>query len=206
MPASYRIRFHLIKNTTPFQCDFTMLTSASDGSFAEAFEISVNLIGSGIMSHFLDCLPTDVTLQALSVASVVANGGSTMGSATAVQPVNSAGTRTPSSGTGQTSNQDGPLVFYIPDVLPGERARVNKIFIPTVNESDAEDDLIGVSLTSAVGDFVLALQAGITVTSGAVSWVALVKISLVATIRGVISYGVRTFIASQRRRRPPHFG
>lgn len=207
MPASYRLRLHWRKNLVPFQNDLTFLTTRADGTLAEATEILVGFTGAPtIISTLMDLVPTDVTLEAIACQSVVANGGSATGSSNAVVVVNLPGTRAPASSTGQTSNQSGPICAYMPEVQTGERARVCKMFVPTVNESDAEDDKIGSSLETAMLAFFTALQVGFTVSSGAVSWVAMLKIGGVATIRGLIGFFIRTYIASQRRRRPPAFG
>jgi hypothetical protein len=202
MPASYRVRFHWRKAQTPFQNDVTFLTTQADGSFGEAVDIVAAIAGGSILTTILDCIPTDVTLEAVACSSVVMNGGSATPSSSAINVVNVAGTRTPSMGTGQTSNQNGPIISYQPTTLAGERARVCKIFLPTVNESDAEDDTVSPAMIGVMDAFAAALVAGFSVSSGAVAWVAALRISGVATVRAIAGYVSRTYVASQRRRRP----
>lgn len=203
MPASYRLRLHWRKQQVPFQNDIYLLTSSSDGTLGEAIDIVGALLGSALETLLLDLVPTDVTLEAYACSSVVMNGGSATPSASAVSVTNASGSRAPAMGTGQTSNQNGPILTYFPTTLTGERARACKVFIPTLNESDGEDDVIGGSLAGAIDAFALALQAGITLSGGTANWAAGIKIAGVATIRAIAGWVTRTYVASQRRRRPP---
>lgn len=214
MPASYHVAVHTTKGGVPFQNDFYFFTSSADASYLEAIDIGNQFIASTIYTDLLACMPSDVTAQGVTVRSVIADGGSASATATAVFPDASPGGRAPAMGTGQTSNQSGPMISYVPSLEPGERARVNKIFIPTVNESDAEDDKIGGGLLTAMDDLRNALSLGLTLTAGVAEWVAIIKkvvevspgvFAPVKFVRAVIKSASETFVASQRRRRPKSF-
>jgi len=212
--ASYIISAHTIKGETPFQNDFIYVTDSLDASYPEALELAQNWV-AGVLPDYLACIPTDVHMQGVTCRSIIANGGSASATPTIVIPATDPGLRTPDTGTGQTSNQNGPLVTYFPALLPGERARVGKVFIPTVNESDAEDDRIGASLATAIDAFRTTLRATISLSLSVADWAARIHKMVVLTpgdpptkvsyIRAILASATEEFVASQRRRRPFHF-
>jgi len=210
MPASYRLRIHYLKGSTPFQNDIYYATGATDGTYAEALEIANGFVGAAAFNDLLTVVPSDVAVEAVSCASIVADGGSTVGSPTAiVATAGQFGLRVPATGTGQTSNADGPIITYIPDPLPGERARVCKLFIPTINESDAEDDQVSGPFQALLAGAIASLITSFTITSGPVIWAAritqLVGPTRVPIFRAIITAIAESFVATQRRRKPRHF-
>jgi ribulose 1,5-bisphosphate carboxylase large subunit-like protein len=91
---------------------------------------------------------------------------------------------------------------------------VCKSYIPTVNESDAEDDLIGAGLLTAMDDLRAKLATALTLTTSTATWVAriwkLIEVSpgvfaRVPFIRAITKSVSELFVACQRRRRPKVF-
>jgi hypothetical protein len=214
MPASYEIVVHSLKGTVPFQNSFIYLTNAPDASYAEALDLAQQFVGTAPLGDYLACLPTDVVMQGVTCRSIIADGGSATATPTVVIPNADTGGRAPAATTGQTSNQNGPMMSWFPALEPGERARVCKTFFPTVNESDAEDDAIGAGLLTAIDSFRATLVAGLALTSTTAVWVAriwkLVEVdpgvfAKVPFIRSIVKSITEFFVASQRRRRPKVF-
>lgn len=206
MAASYELIVHWEKLGVPFQNKLHYLSSQTDATFSEAAEIAVNF-GSGAMQIALcSCVGTDVFLKGVTCRSVIAVGGSASATPTAVYIQNDPGTRATAS---ETSNQNGPLITYLPATLVGERARVNKIFIPTLLKADAEDDIVSAGLQTDLANLVSALIAAFTVSSGPLVWIGIITQVVagpppvrVKYVRAIMAAAVETFVASQRRRRP----
>lgn len=214
MPASYQISVHTIKGTTPFQNDYVFLTSSPDATYAEALELANEFMGASALGEYLNIIPSDVVMQGVTCRSIIADGGSATGTPTVVIPSTDPGTRVPGAGTGQTSNQSGPLMTWFPSLEEGERARVCKSFFPTLNESDAEDDSVGAGVLAAIDSYRTVLAAGIPLTGTTAVWVGriykIVEVepgvfAKVAFIRSIIKSVTEAFVASQRRRRPKVF-
>lgn len=216
--AVYKMDLQGVLNDVPVMNSLYWLTSSSSATFTEAGEIANAAVTAGLWDAYLACLSDNYTGEALRVRGIVTQLETDP--VTLDSPVSTPayvtlagggpGTRT---GTIQ-SNQAGPLISLLPTTFEGERARVNKIFLPGINEADADDDLVVAGVRTAVEDFIAVLQTGLIVTAGTVTWVALIKKYILQDppdppielhlIRGIQAAAAETFVASQRQRRPHH--
>jgi hypothetical protein len=208
MPASYKVEIHMHKGSVPFQNDLYFWRDGGDATYEEAVLVADAVVNAGILDALRDCLPTDVTCDGVVVRSVIADGGSTVATPPAILASGAVGTRSPGTG-GQTSNQNGPLLTWNPLPEAGERIRTGKMFLPTINEVDAEDDVVQASLLTSLSSLKALLVAGLDLSGTALSWVACIFKQLAPPpeaktriIRAIVRSFVEGFVASQRRRRP----
>jgi len=209
--AIYKMDLQGRLNDVPVMNSLYWITPQTECTFAEAKQIADEFVGTGLSAGYCDCLSDNYTLEAIRVRGIVVELDTDP--VTYDSPVstaayitfagNQAGTRT---GTIQ-SNQSGPLISYLPATEPGERPRVNKLFLPGVNEADADDDGIAAGLRTAMQTFVDALLLGIVVGSGTAQVIGIIKktgvaATVISLARTVLAMGIEFFVASQRNRRP----
>lgn len=201
MPATYRIEFMYNTGGVPMQTHFDFATPAPDATYSECLELLTAFASSAAASAMLDCLSDDSKLTGITCRSIIADGGSSTATPTAVIiGAGDPGTRTGDIG----SNQDTAVLSMVPAIMPGERPRVNKMFIGPLNKADQVVNTVSAGMLTAIAALKAACLAGFSVTSGAVNWIAIIKVLGVHVARAIVSSGAEDFIASQNRRRPDH--
>jgi hypothetical protein len=214
MPASYRLTLKGILGGVPVENTWTIRTPRVNNDFGEAEEIRDIVQTNGWVDAWLDCCPTDYFLMEIEVRGIVVEDGGTIATPSAVDAfIGSQGTRTGD----RQSNQDGPMLSYFPEIVVGERARVNKTFLPGITESDALFDQVLSGLAGKLATFLDAIDLGLTLVSGTADFALLIRRLLDITIpydpvtnpyvfflRSILATGIEQFVASQNRRRPVH--
>jgi hypothetical protein len=106
------------------------------------------------------------------------------------------------------------MVSYFPEIVVGERARVNKTFIPGLAVADAISDVIQTVLLGKMDDFLDAIDLGLILASGTGDFALIISRLLDITLpfdadtnpivkflRPIMATGVEFFVASQNGRR-----
>jgi hypothetical protein len=195
----------------PCQNTWTINTPAADNTFAEAEEIRDLVQTNGWVDAWLDCCPAEYTLQEIEVRGIVVIDGGSIATPAAVDAfIASNGSRA----GGIVSGQDGPMVSYFPEIVVGERARVNKTFIPGLAVADAISDVIQTVLLGKMDDFLDAIDLGLILASGTGDFALIISRLLDITLpfdedtnpivkflRPIMATGVEFFVASQNGRR-----
>jgi len=169
--------------------------------FSESLKIAQSLEADGVMTKFMECLPSDYILTSARVKQVLPTGGPTA-IMLATEFTTAVGQR-----SGEISSaQVNPLMIWIPTTAPAETGR---LFFPGVSESDIDGMVLGVTLIAAYNDFSDAWIAGGTL-GGVDEWHGSVlrKSSppppIVPVSDDLIAFGqISPLIGTQRRRLRP---
>lgn len=198
MPTSYEIQLNGRLGGVPVMNRLYYGGTNADNTNSEAAALLAEF-DAVVTPVWLDCCPLNYTLDTIVCRGFVATNGGATATFGIVQSVGSPGTRTGNT----TSNQDGPIVAYYPEVVTGGgKLKTCHIFVPGVSEDDAEDDTISGALQTAMGSLVTYLLTPLAVTGVAMAWQGKVKEAGVTVVRAIFGAAVRSYVASQNRRRP----
>jgi len=211
MPGSYQVTLKGLLNAEPVQNTWIINSPATDNTYAEAQEIRDVIQTNGWVDAWLDCCPTNYYLQEIEVRGIVCqDGGATPTPAAVDALIGSLGTRTGE----MTSGQDNPMISYFPEIVTGERARINKTFIPGCTITDVQNDVVGSTLLGVIDDFLDAIDLGLILAAGTGDFACIINRLLnlalpfdpdtnpiVKFLRPIVATGIEVFVASQNGRR-----
>lgn len=205
MAGSYELVINGLLGGVPVLNRLHFLTpSEGDNSLLTAESIA-NYFTDVLSAAYLDCVPESYEMGTVVARGIVVVNG---GSYTTVKTVDASQVSSPGTRTGEvSSNATGPILEFVPNLegFPGARQRVGKMYLPGISEADAGANVISSGA--------LLVNLGVLLADLVSNWTLGIGFDAVLSVLSQITdqylldladYHVRTWLAQQRRRRPPH--